>query len=50
MDFASVLRKLMDENGVTNYRLAKEIGCTATTVANWLAGKDVRKVYIKKSR
>lgn len=40
MQFANKLRVLMQERGVTNYRLAKEIGCNPTSVANWLNGKS----------
>lgn len=36
----------MKEFGITSYRLAKEIGCTTTSVTNWLSGKDVSKTYI----
>jgi prophage antirepressor-like protein/lambda repressor-like predicted transcriptional regulator len=38
MTFAQKLAELMKEKGVTNYRLAKETGSSATTVANWLHG------------
>ncbi|MEA4921609.1 MAG: helix-turn-helix transcriptional regulator [Clostridiaceae bacterium] len=48
MDFAAALKNLMDENGVTNYRLSKDIGCSPTSVANWLAGKEIKKEYICK--
>lgn len=30
----------MKEKGESNYRLAKEIGVSQTTVANWLSGKN----------
>lgn len=46
MNFAERLQKLMNERGITSYRLAKEIGCTITSVTNWLSGKDVSKTYI----
>ncbi|MFR1807952.1 MAG: helix-turn-helix domain-containing protein [Pygmaiobacter massiliensis] len=39
MTFAEILIDLMQSSGTTNYRLSKSIGCSATTVANWLAGK-----------
>ena len=48
MCFAECLEKLMHDNGVTNYRLAKEVGCSATTVANWLAGKDIMPSFLQK--
>lgn len=38
MQFALNLKKLMQENGVSNYRLAKAIGCSQSTVKNWLNG------------
>jgi prophage antirepressor-like protein/lambda repressor-like predicted transcriptional regulator len=38
MTFAQELADLMKEKGMTSYRLAKETGSSATTVANWLHG------------
>lgn len=38
MQFAEVLKMLMDNKGVTNYRIAKEIGCSASTVGTWVSG------------
>lgn len=32
------LRAWLAAMGYSNYRAAKELGCTATTVANWLDG------------
>lgn len=43
MDFALTLKKLMDERGLTNYQLAKDLDVHPTTVANWLEGKEPRK-------
>lgn len=40
MKFCETLAALMKEKGETNYRLAKEIGVSQTTVANWLSGKN----------
>lgn len=37
MKFAEILQKLMRENDMSNYKLAKEIGCSQSTVANWLS-------------
>lgn len=34
------LKMLMENKGITNYRLAKEIGCSPTTVGYWLQGKS----------
>lgn len=41
MNFSQTLKKLMSERSYTNYRLAKEIGCSQTTVGNWLKGINV---------
>lgn len=43
MEFALSLKKLMDEKGLTNYQLAKDLDVHPTTVANWLEGKEPRK-------
>ena len=40
MRFSETLATLMKERGESNYRLAKEIGVSQTTVANWLSGKN----------
>lgn len=48
MLFADRLAELMQKNGITNYRLSKTIGCSATTVKNWLEGKEVTPVYLQK--
>ena len=40
MRFAETLAGLMKEKGESNYRLAKEIGVSQTTVKNWLDGKN----------
>lgn len=39
MPIAENLCRLQKERGESNYRLAKELGCHATSVANWKAGK-----------
>lgn len=46
--FAERLQNLMQDNGITNYRLSKLLGCSATTVANWLTGKEATQSYIQK--
>ena len=38
--FNEILNNLMAEAGYSNYRLAKEVGCSQTTVANWLRGHN----------
>lgn len=43
MQFSQILAKLMDENGLTNYQLAKDLDVHPSTVANWLDGKTPRK-------
>lgn len=43
MDFAQNLQRLMDEQGLSNYQLAKNLDIHPTTVANWLDGKIPRK-------
>lgn len=48
MDFADRLRELMQSAGITNYRLSKIVGCSNSTVANWLAGKDITTEYQRK--
>lgn len=39
MTFQEWLYKNMDENCVTNYKLAKTVGVSISTVANWKNGK-----------
>lgn len=39
MSFAETLRFLMQENEVTNYRLAKELHCSQSTIGYWLKGR-----------
>ena len=47
MGFAENLSKLQAERGETNYKLAKALGVSQTTVANWLGGISVpRKLYL----
>lgn len=36
--FNKILKKLMTEKNISNYRLAKEIGVSNSTIANWLNG------------
>lgn len=46
--FAERLHELMARDGITNYRLSKLANCSATTVANWLAGKEITKPFLQK--
>lgn len=39
MQFGQRLKLSMDEKGVTNYKLAKHLECSASTVATWINGK-----------
>ncbi len=39
MPFAENLVNLQKEKGVTNYRLAKDLGVHCTSVQNWRVGK-----------
>ena len=39
MTFSNTLKTLMESNGMTNYRLAKVLGCSQSSIANWLDGK-----------
>lgn len=41
MQFANRLEMLLEKNSVSRYKLAKEIGCTVTTVTNWINGKSI---------
>lgn len=38
MAFAENLSFLMREFNLSNYKLAKDLGCSQTTVANWISG------------
>lgn len=38
MYFKETLADLMQQNGVSNYKLAKAIGCSQSSPANWLKG------------
>lgn len=39
MEFAQNLRKIMNEKGISNYRLAKMLDVHPTTIKNWLESK-----------
>ena len=40
MSIAETLRRLQAERGESNYRLAKDLGVSQTSVANWLTGRN----------
>ncbi|ODU58415.1 MAG: hypothetical protein ABT01_00325 [Clostridium sp. SCN 57-10] len=46
--FAERLHNLMVRDGITNYRLAKLLDCSASTVANWLSGKEATMPFLQK--
>lgn len=48
MDFAKRLEHLMQKDGITKYRLSKLVGCSATTVTNWLNGTAPTGEYLQK--
>lgn len=41
MSFASLLQNLMSERNLSNYKLAKMVGCSQSTVKYWLDGSSV---------
>lgn len=38
MEFSQKLRRLMDDNSLSSYKLAKELSVSPSTIANWLNG------------
>lgn len=48
MQFADILKQLMDERGMSNYRLAKLMPCAQTTVSNWLNGSVPHSLTLKR--
>lgn len=38
MEFSQILTELMEKKGWTQYRLARMMDCSQSTVAHWLAG------------
>lgn len=38
MEFAQILQKLMSDNNMSNYKLAKLMGCSQSSVKNWICG------------
>ena len=50
VNFSETLKRLMETKGVSKYRLAKDLGVSQSSVANWLSGRKphpfmVDKVY-----
>ena len=48
MSFSQRLEHLMQRDGITKYRISKTVGCSATTVANWLSGTAPTGEYLQK--
>jgi transcriptional regulator with XRE-family HTH domain len=44
MDIRNKLKQLMDDNNVSMYRLAKEIGVHQSTIKNWIDGSTIPKI------
>lgn len=40
MGFSKNLARMQEERGVTNYKIAKALGISQTTVQNWKDGKS----------
>ena len=48
MNFAQRLEELMKSSGITKYRISKAVGCSASTVTNWLNGTAPTGEYLQK--
>lgn len=47
MGFAENLARLQEERGETNYKIAKALGISQTTIANWKDGtSEPRTLYL----
>lgn len=40
MQFATNLKYLRDERKLSNYRLAMDLGCSQSTIKNWISGDN----------
>lgn len=49
MDFAHKLENVMKKQGVSSYRLAKEIGVKTSTITGWLNGRTPQLGKLKKA-
>lgn len=47
MDYAKTLCELMERNGVSSYKLAKDIGVHVSTISNWRHGKSPKVEHLK---
>ena len=54
MLFADFLKCAMEETGLSNYKLAKRLNTSQTTIANWLNGtsepREKRRAHRRKHR
>ena len=41
MEFSQILDEMMKERGWSNYRLAKLMDCSQSTISHWLAGDNL---------
>lgn len=47
MKFAEKIAELQEKHGETNYKLAKALGVSQTTIANWKNGSMPYGIYLK---
>lgn len=41
MPFAANLKYIMQKSGLSNYKLAKELGCSQSSIKNWLDDNNI---------
>lgn len=46
MEFGRVLSELMAKKGITNYKLSKDLDKSASTITNWISGKNYPDVSV----
>lgn len=47
MSFAENLKRLQTEHGESNYRLAKELGVSQSTIKNWQTGVEPNNLSLR---
>ena len=47
---ADKVRKLLQESGVTTYRISKELGINYANVNSWIKHRDAKKISIENAR
>lgn len=47
MSISKNLLRFMEERGESNYRLAKDLGVSQSTIANWLNGRKPTGIALK---